>query len=440
VSTKWQLLKQQQFDINKEIEGLLSNAEAAKRDLDPKENEQFNGLTTRLAALNVDLAVEEARRAAERNAPSPGAATATAAPMGKGKKYAELFPNAAIDMGGWRDAEEYFGCLHSGRNDPRLYPVADVGGSPIRALSREAIPAEGGFFVPSQLVQELMDASLENEIVRPRADVQPMTTATRRVVGFDASDSSSCLYGNFSAQWVAEGGAITAETPKVRLIELVAKKLGLLTQVTNELLADGQGFGNALTDGLVKAIGWYLDLALLTGTGAGEPLGVLKCPSLITVPKETGQTNDTVVYENLCQMLARLHPACVANAVWVCSQSTRAQLLHLSQSVGTGGSVVPVLTKDAGTFQMLTIPCLFTEKTPALGSAGDVMLCDFSQYAVGLRQDMSLARSDGPGFATDTIYYRGILRADGMGKWAAPYTPKNGSTLSWAVALGARKT
>jgi HK97 family phage major capsid protein len=440
MTTKWQLLKQQIFDTHKEAEAILTAGELGKRDLTAKEDEQITALTTRLTGLNADLEVEEARRAEERSAPLADERAAVGALVAKGPRFHSLFPNVPLDMGGWKDAEEYFSCLHSGRNDSRLYPVAGVGGSPIRALSREAIPSEGGFYVPTQLVAEMMDASLENEIVRPRADVVPMTTATRRVVGFDAHTSASCLYGNFTGQWVPEGGAITAETPLVRLIELCARKLGLLGQVTNELLSDGLGFGNALSGAMIKAIGWYLDLALLTGDGAAEPLGVLNSSSLITVPKETGQINDTIVIQNLAQMLTRMHPSCVANAVWVCSQSTRAQLLTLALAVGTGGAPIPVLQGSAGKFEMLTIPAVFTEKVPALGSAGDIMLVDFSQYYVGLRSDMSLARSDGPGFATDTVYYRGILRADGMAKWSAPYTPKNGSSLSWAVALGARKT
>jgi len=34
--------------------------------------------------------------------------------------------------------------------------------------------------------------------------------------------------------------------------------------------------------------------------------------------------------------------------------------------------------------------------------------------------------------------YRVIVRVDGQGTWDKPITPKNGATLSWAVALEAR--
>ncbi len=73
-----------------------------------------------------------------------------------------------------------------------------------------------------------------------------------------------------------------------------------------------------------------------------------------------------------------------------------------------------------------TRPVLFTEKLPAVGTVGDLILADFSQYKIGLRQDMSLDRFAHAGFTTDTTYYRGILRADGQGKWSSPYTPAAG--------------
>ena len=81
---------------------------------------------------------------------------------------------------------------------------------------------------------------------------------------------------------------------------------------------------------------------------------------------------------------------------------------------------------------------IFTEKIPVIGTEGDIILTDLSQYAIGLRQDMSLDRSAHAGFTKDTTFFRGILRSDGLGLWNAPYTPKNGNTLSWAVTLAAR--
>jgi HK97 family phage major capsid protein len=345
------------------------------------------------------------------------------------RKFADLFGPPA-SMGDWKSAEEFFDVLHSGLHDPRLVPMASI--------ATGGIPSEGGYSVPEPLFAAMLDASLEGEIVRPRADVMPMTSKTRKAWGFDASSSASTLYGAFTGQWVAEGEEITAQTPKMYRIELTAKKLALLAEVSNELVADGEGYAQQLETALTKAIGWFLDDAFLNGDGASQPHGVFKDTALVVVSAETGQAAGTIAYDNLANMFNRLHPACFANACWICNANTRAQLLRLSMAVGTGGNHIPVLTGTAGKFEMLTLPVVFTEKTPALGSEGDILLADFSQYGIGMRREMGLDQSAHVGFTRDTTYYRGLLRADGAGKWLSAYTPKNGASLSWCVTLAAR--
>jgi len=152
------------------------------------------------------------------------------------------------------------------------------------------------------------------------------------------------------------------------------------------------------------------------------------------------------LYANLVKMLSRLHPACYGNSVWVCSPTTIPELLQLTirvQNAGgtdfVGGSHVQVLSQDGkGNYTMLGRPALFTEKLPSLGTAGDVLLADFSQYSIGLRKDVSVEKSSHLGFLSDTSYYRCLMRADGQGRWSKPMTPKSGDSLSWCVVLAGR--
>ena len=79
-----------------------------------------------------------------------------------------------------------------------------------------------------------------------------------------------------------------------------------------------------------------------------------------------------------------------------------------------------------------------TEKCPALGTKGDLILCDLTQYAVGIRKEIALDRSIAPGWLEDLTDFRAIVRADGQGLWNKPITPKNGNPLSWCITLAAR--
>jgi HK97 family phage major capsid protein len=177
-----------------------------------------------------------------------------------------------------------------------------------------------------------------------------------------------------------------------------------------------------------KGLAWYRDKAFLKGTGAGQPLGILNSSCLIEVSKEAGQAASTIVYENVVNMMARMFAGSFGNSVWVCHQTTIPNLLQLSISIGTGGSHIPVMTESDGVFKMLTRPVIFTEKTEPLGTKGDIMLCDLSQYVVGLRQGMRFDTSIHVGFTTDELYARLIERHDGQPLWSEALTLEDGAT------------
>jgi HK97 family phage major capsid protein len=101
--------------------------------------------------------------------------------------------------------------------------------------------------------------------------------------------------------------------------------------------------------------------------------------------------------------------------------------------------LVPLVTQQSdGNLYMLSKRILFTEKLPILGSQGDILLADFSQYAIGMRQGTALEQSQHAGFTTDQTYFRVITRVDGQGTWKTSVKPKNGSNLSWCVTLATR--
>ena len=343
------------------------------------------------------------------------------------KTYAALFGQATLSTDGWASFDDFLTTLHSGQSHPQF-----------RMAAGEGVGSDGGFLVPEQFAARILDSALEDEIVRPRADVWPMQTDTLKVAGVDASDSSSDLFGGISGQWIGESGTISLEDISFKKVELHARKLAVLTKASNEIREDGISFEQQLEETLRQAVSWYMDYAFLRGTGVGQPLGALNDPAKVEVSKETGQVADTIVYANLCKMLARLHPRCFGNSLWIASPSCIPQLLQLSVIIGVGGSHVPVLQQTDGGFTVLTRPVVFSEKLPTIGDAGDIILADFSQYAIGIRRQMTLDKSGHVYFTTDETGYRAIVRVDGMGKWSAAYTPKNGDSQSWVVSLAAR--
>ena len=233
-------LLQRTADLNDAAKKLFADAEREGRDLTIAEKNLDDSIHKELEAIQPKLARVTQEHDRERAELEVGLNFKNAAQT-RGKSYATLFGGGHLSADGWPDINEFLAAVHAGQHHPQL----------MQAISTTGVPSDGGFSVPQQFVAGMLDASLESEIVRPRADVQPMTSSSKKVSGFDASDSSSTLYGGFTGQWTEEAGEITAQDPKMRLIELTAKKLALLTQVSNELIADGQGFEQGLEQTLI---------------------------------------------------------------------------------------------------------------------------------------------------------------------------------------------
>ena len=357
------------------------------------------------------------------NGSSPGASGA--------QRWRALFPKCTFsDTGGFNVIGDFLETINSGRADSRLLPLSAAHG--------EGTPSLSGFLVPEGFETSFIGPVLENSIVLPRADVHPMKSETLNISSFVADDNSSSTPFGFATQWAGESESLTEQTGTIRRIKLTARKLATFTKSSNELLEDAQLFEKQLTTVLQKALTWELDDRFLNGSGAGEPKGVLNDAALITVAKETGQAATTIEYRNLTKMLARLHPALLNGSVWVASQTAIPELLELSIPIGTAGAHIAAMMEKDGGFSILTRPVIFTEKLATLGTVGDILLANFSQYAVGMRRGVVIESSMHVGFQTDETGWRGILRADGQGKWETAFTPKTGDTQSWCVALATR--
>jgi HK97 family phage major capsid protein len=349
------------------------------------------------------------------------------------KTFKGMFGEENLSSGGFDSMGEFFKLVDSGLNDSRLITKAPSG-------SNEGIPSDGGFIVPNEYTARIFDVALESEIIRPLATVYPMKSKTLEIPAMELTNHSTALYGNVEMKWVDEGGTVTPTKPAFRAMKLTAHKARIDLVATNELLADSSpNYEQVIGKVVTSTFAYGLDSIFLNGHGGGQPLGVLNSNCLITVAAEVDQTITTIVWENIVNMYSRMHPACVGNAVWVASITAIPQLMTLYFSVGVGGSAIPALKEDSGKFYLLGKRVFITEKLPVLGQVGDIMLCDFSQYAIGMRQELRIEKSNSPGWSTDESSWRCIARIDGQPLWDKVLTLKDGSTtVSPFITLAAR--
>ena len=92
---------------------------------------------------------------------------------------------------------------------------------------------------------------------------------------------------------------------------------------------------------------------------------------------------------------------------------------------------------------LMGLPLFLTEHCQALGTVGDIVLADWSQYLIGGKAGggVQTASSMHLYFNYDKTVYRFVLRYDGQPWWQTTLTPKHGgagATMSPFVALATR--
>lgn len=337
------------------------------------------------------------------------------------KDFRSLWGETPRNTYSWNDEQQgcsFYQAVFSGRHHPGLTQRAMI----------EGIASEGGFLVPTEYAEGIHNVSLENEIVMPNATVIPMICNEKELPALDIGDHGSNLFGGFTASYSPEVGTLSQNNPKARAMLLKCVKLYGYLRFSNEVFEDMTGGGRQIAEICGKGLGWYRDKFFLKGNGAGQPMGILNASCVVEVDKVGGQDPDTITYTNLLDMLSRLWMGSFKNSVWIAHPTTIPQLGKLSIDIGTGGSHVPVLKESDGKFSILTRPVVFTEKTESLGNAGDIMLADFSQYVIGLREEMRIDFSGHVYFDTDEMACRLIERHDGFPLWDESLTLEDGST------------
>jgi HK97 family phage major capsid protein len=345
------------------------------------------------------------------------------------KKFIKMFGNTGRNSE-FRDFKDF--ALAVRMKDSRRIRNATGG--------NEGNPSEGGFLVPSEFSSVFIDKTIEDSVMLPGCTIYPMISSKRIVPAWDSSNHSNGAFGGITAVWVVEGGSNNYQIPKSRQMELNCKKLVVLSSATQELAEDAPDYESNLQQGLSKATSWQFDDALINGNGTGKPLGILNSNSKVKVDKESGQAAATIIYNNICKMMARLHPSCWNSSVWLAHPSTLPQLLQLTIAVGAGGApVTPSFNFENGSYMLMGRQVLFTEKCQQLGTEGDLILVDRTQYIVGMRKEIVMDVSGHVLFSTVEQAYRVVLRADGQPAWDEAVTPANGTdSLSWAVTLETR--
>jgi HK97 family phage major capsid protein len=239
-----------------------------------------------------------------------------------------------------------------------------------------------------------------------------------KIAGYDeTSRATGSRFGGVQGYWLEEAGEKTASKPAFRQIELSLNKLIGLCYATDEVLMDATALKQSIRRAFIEEISFQVDNAIINGTGAGQPLGIINGGSTVEVSKESGQAAATIVWENIPKMWSRLLPKSQRTAVWLVHQSVMPQLYSMSLAVGTGGAPVYMPAGQASTTPYSTLfgrPVIPIEQCQALGTAGDIILADLKNGYVladkgNVQEDVSIHVR----FICDESVFRFVYRVDG---------------------------
>lgn len=346
----------------------------------------------------------------------------------------------------WKSFGEQLRAVADAANNPRFMDERLAAQKSIKAVlgHGETQPSEGGFLVQQDYAANIMTIMHDIGDLLSRVRRIPISANSNgfKMNAIDETNRSSGRWGGVQGYWVAEGATITASQMKLRQTAMELNKVAAAVYVTEELLADTVALESLVNQAVPEELTWLTSDAIINGDGAGKPLGILNSNALVTVNKESGQAAASLSFENIKKMWARMWAPSRRNAVWLINQDIEPELYGLDFPIGTSG--VPVFLPPGGvsTAPYSTLygrPIIPTEYNQTLGTKGDIMLVDLTQYLLIEKGAIESASSMHVQFLTDQQVFKFTYRVDGQSSWYSALTPAKGNnTLSPFVALQTR--
>ena len=430
-------LQARKATLVKEARALTERAATDNRDLSDEEVSAFDALKNRIDATTHAIDREASLIAEE-------------AQMGMTVPHAGAFitvtDNRAQDpLQGFHNLGDFVQAVYQADRpgkaiDERLLIGGGLGAAAPGSFGNEAAGQDGGFLVPPQFSQQIFKLSLGEDSLLPLTD---NVEVSGNSMAFPKDETTPWGTNGIRAYWQGEANAAIATKPVLGLSTLRLKKLMALVPTTDELLDDTNALSSYLPEKVALSIRWKTNESILFGTGNGVPVGCLNAGATVTVAKETGQTTQTLLPQNLAKMIARLPTGSFANAVWIVNNDVLPALftltlgnypIYLPTGLGVGG----IQISPYGT--LLGRPVFVSQHANTFSAQGDILLVDLKYYQTITKSGgMQTATSMHLYFDADLTAFRTTFRMDGQSKIVAPISPAKGSaTMSPFIQLGAR--
>lgn len=401
-------LQNQRAETFQKMEDLLALVSKEDRDFSEQEEKDYSEMEKSLDSIETDITAEE--RKEER-----------VARVAKVKDELETIkpvhaPDTRVtsDDPAFRNFGEYIATIAGSPGDPRLQELR---------VQQMKNGVSGGFAIPEQFREELLMVDPQTATFRPRAMVIPAGDPPDAKLTMPALDqgSSQNMYGGVTVTHGDESMTITESTMVLRKIELLPKKIQGYMTASHELLNNWSAASAVIPQLMRSAVTGAEDTDFLTGDGVNKALGILNAPAAIDYNRATA---NQIAWADVYNMYARLWKR-GGSPVWVTSQTTLPQLVQIADA--SSRSIWQASAVEGTPDRLLGIPVVYNERSPALGTKGDLLLADMSAYLIKDGSGPVVAMSEHFRFQNDEVAFRITWMVDGQ-SWLHEAIPLEGST------------
>jgi len=387
-------------------------------------NEEFAELKANIEAMEkIEAMKASANKSVRKTDPAPVA-----------QKRVQVGEDLSAKRAGFNNAGEFFKAVKNsvgGHTDKRLMNTAF-----------EKAGEDGGFLIPEDFRKEIQQKVQGDESLLSRT-TQFKSSSNMLVLPKD--ETAPWDGDGIQAYWEGEGNPLKDSKNKFGLSQMRLHKLTALVKVTDELLEDAPALQSYIQMKAPAAMMSKINNALISGDGVGKPKGILNSGFTYEVAKESGQAADTITYENIVKMEARLLPSSFSRSVWLINPQVKEQLRMMAFDKDATSKVpvyLPASGLDAAPYGTLMgrpiMPMMGGMK--ALGDKGDIILADLSYlYSAtkigGIKQSISTHVY----FDQDLMAFKFTFRVAGECPFEKPVTTEFGNfDMSAFVTLQSR--
>ncbi len=272
----------------------------------------------------------------------------------------------------------------------------------VDALKEGADP-DGGFLVPDEFENQLIQKLQEANVLRTISHVI-QTNSGEHKIPVVASEGT--------AAWLEEEAAYTESNTQFSQVSLGAHKLGTLIKVSEELLNDSAfDLMSYLSDEFGRRLGNAEEQAFLTGTGTGQPTGILTDTNGASAGS-TAAKADALTFDDLIDLFYSLKAPYRQNAVFLMNDDTVKAIRKMKDK--NDQYIWQPSVQVGQPDRILNCPVYTSPFMPTLAAANKpVLFGDFNYYWIADREGRTFKRLNELYAVTGQVGFLGSQRVDG---------------------------